>query len=182
MWLFDDSILAPTLPRRNRFRGAARDWRGEMEHGATQSGGRGRMQRFASWSGRWPEQEDCLVGAPPQAPLPRRAGLERAGRGNRKLSLLFARPLIRGLSEAESSAAPAAPCGSVLTKNRSAEEIGAEAGKPNGRSVSGAMGLIGVSWPARKRNSDELNPSANAPGFEVLPMLPVLPVPVANGQ
>ena len=34
----------------------------------------------------------------------------------------------------------------------------------------------------RDRNSDESNPSANAPGVEVLPMLPVLPVPVANGQ
>ena len=34
-----------------------------------------------------------------------------------------------------------------------------------GRSVSGAIGLIGVSGPARKRNSDEWNPSANAPGF-----------------
>ncbi len=38
-------------------------------------------------------------------------------------------------------------------------------GIPKGRSVSGAMGLIGVSSPARKRNSDEWNPSANAPGF-----------------
>ena len=36
--------------------------------------------------------------------------------------------------------------------------------------------------PTRKRNSDERNPFANAPGLEVFPMLLMLPVPVANGQ
>ena len=51
-----------------------------------------------------------------------------------------------------------------------------------GRSVSGAIGLIGVSIPARQGTPMSGIPPRTLRGFEVLPMLPVLPVPIANDQ
>ena len=132
----------------------------------TQSGGSGRRERFASWSGKGRARRGSfsLRGSAPRPTMPRTAFMlftsftveppvSRGGWRNREPQKhrLPVRPLIRGMREAKRSAAPAAPCVALCFRT---QEGGALA-EPSGSSE--------FRW--RRENSDERNPSANAPGL-----------------
>ena len=131
-----------------------------LEHGATtQSGGSGRFHRFASFSGHGPADKGCFVlgfPVPPHARLLLNAEAQR-----RRVRKVF-----------------------CLSLPRRTLPDGAEFGTPKPCVLGGALAepLHSSEFQCRARidNSDELNPSANAPRF--IWIVPRRPAPGGAGQ